>query len=189
MSPDIQSFDFDKDPIVLGSIQSTAKVQTEISAVISPEVAQQQAAFAELREEIQNGAVTFASTILKLAVPAAQAGENTTDDDLKIKDKYEQKLEDAEREVERRKEELRQATEAHEIATEKEAKSAEKLRKSTEEAKKSRKKAKDYLRGLYAKGYTRDRIMTEHREAGLSKRGTEFLISVLDEIAEEDRKK
>ena len=77
MSPDIQSFDFDKDPIVLGSIQSTAKVQTEISAVISPEVAQQQAAFAELREKIQNGVVTFGNSVLNALVPAVQAGEKT----------------------------------------------------------------------------------------------------------------
>ena len=175
MPPDIQSTDINENPDVIAAKEFAKRERKEISAEISQEVAKQQAAFAELREEIQNGTLTFGNSIFELAVPAAQAGENTTDDDLKIKDKYEQKLEDAEREVDRLKKKLKKAK----------AKAA----KSAEKAKKSRKKAKDYLRGLYAKGYTRDRIMTEHREAGLSKRGTEFLISVLDEIAEEDRKK
>ena len=81
MSLDIQSFDPNEDPAVKALEESTKDGQTEITAVISPEVAKQQAAFAELREEIQNGAVTFASTILKLAVPAAQAEEKTKEED------------------------------------------------------------------------------------------------------------
>ena len=59
MSPDIQSFDPNEDPIVLGSIQSTAKGQTEISAKIPRKVAQRQSAFAELQRKIINGTLIF----------------------------------------------------------------------------------------------------------------------------------
>ena len=161
MSPDIQSFDLDKDPAVLALEKFSTDGQTIISAEISPVVAQQQAAFAKQLEKIKNGTLTYLDSIFKLAVPAAQAGENTTDEDLKIKDKYEQKVEDARKEFERAK----------------------------KKAKKSRKKAKDYLRGFYAEGYTREEIIDEHIKAGLSERGIKALYSVLDEIAEEDQKK
>ena len=77
MPIDNQSFDLDKDPAVLALEEFTADGQAKITAKISPELAQQQAAFAELREEIQNGAVTFGNSILNAVVPAAQAGEKT----------------------------------------------------------------------------------------------------------------
>ena len=41
MSPDIQSFDLDKDPAVLALEEFTKGGQINISAEISPEVAQQ----------------------------------------------------------------------------------------------------------------------------------------------------
>ena len=254
MPIDNQTFDFDKDPAVLAAEKFSADGQINISAKISPEVAKQQAAFAELREEIQNGAVTFASTILKLAVPAAQAGEKTKGKDNGAIEKFLKSLPDIEplpdnpnhqtmvkklAEIEARAQVLQPqgqkltnpeyrkyffAEMKKLFASCKELRinlknsrgktllyryiakifeqdiiiinklrdyleKAIKTEKSTEKVKKWRKKAKDELRDLYAKGYTRDRIMKKYREAGLTKSGTEFLISVLDEMEEEDQKK
>ena len=51
MSPDIQSFDPNEDPAVLAAEKFSADGQINISAKISPEVAQQQAAFAKQIEQ------------------------------------------------------------------------------------------------------------------------------------------
>ena len=51
MSLDIQPFDLDKDPAVLALEEFTADVQVKITAEISPELAQQQAAFAKQIEQ------------------------------------------------------------------------------------------------------------------------------------------
>ena len=96
-------------------------------------------------------------------------GKKTTDEDLKIKDKYEQKVEDARKEYERAK----------------------------IKAKKSRKKAKDYYRSLYAQGYTREDIIESQDEVNLkkgrnknkSKKIMNLLIEMLDEIDREDQEK
>ena len=77
MSPDIQSFDPNEDPAVEALKKFSADGQTEITAEISSEVAQQQAAFAKQLEKAKNGTLTFLDSILKVAVPAAQAGEKT----------------------------------------------------------------------------------------------------------------
>ena len=247
MSPDIQSFNPNEDPAVKALEEFTAKGQAKISAEISSEVAKQQAAFAELREEIQNGAVTFLDTILKVAVPAVQAGEKTKEEGNGAIEKFLKSLPDIEplpdnpnhqtmvkklAEIEARAQVLQPqgqkltnpeyrkyffAEMKKLFASCKElrinlknsrgktllyryiAKIFEqdiiiinKLRdylKSTFKAEKSRKKAKDYLRGFYAEGYTREEIIAEHRKAGFSKKGIDHLILVLDEIAEEDQKK
>ena len=77
MSPDIQSFDLDKDPIVAATEEFTAKGQAKISAEISPKDQQRQSEFAKQLEKAKNGTLTFLDSILELAVPAAQAGEKT----------------------------------------------------------------------------------------------------------------
>ena len=77
---DIQSFDPNEDPAVEALKKFSADGQTEITAEISSEVAQQQAAFAKQLEKAKNGTLTFLDSILELAVPAAQAGEKTKEE-------------------------------------------------------------------------------------------------------------
>ena len=63
MSPDIQSFDPNEDPAVKALEEFTKGGQINISAKISPEVAQQQAAFAKQLEKAKNGTLDRKSVV------------------------------------------------------------------------------------------------------------------------------
>ena len=173
MDIDNQSFE---DPAVLAAEKFSADGQINISEKISPEVAKQQAAFAKKIEQAKNGTLTYLDSILDAVVPAAQAGENWADEEQKITDKLDQQIKETSKEFERAK---------------------KKAKKSREKANKSRKKAKDYFRSLYAQGYTREDIIESQAKLDLRKgrdklkrdKNMAVLIEMLDEIAEEDRKK